>query len=128
MIRRLLLASLLVFVPLTTDTSILNRPDVKHAIQKVWAETDAAADGTEYCFTIESGGIIFYTGVPYACTMNVYKETIATVHTHPAAGAPEPSPKDREDAKETKISFYVVSQHQIWVALPDGSAHLVSFR
>ena len=94
----------------------------------VWAETDARGDGTEYCFTIEPVGLVFYTGVPYACTMSIYKETIATVHTHPSSGASEPSPKDREDAKETKIPFYVVSQRQIWVALPDGSIHLVLFR
>ena len=128
MIRRLLLAVLLTLIPASTENSILNRPDVKHAIQKVWGETDAREDGTEYCFTIEPVGLIFYTGVPYACTMTVYKETIATVHTHPTAGAPEPSYRDREDAKETKIPFYVISQHQVWVALPDGSAHLVSLR
>ena len=128
MIRKFFLAALLALIPASTENSILVRPDVKHAIQTVWVKTDTKADGTEYCFTVEPTGLVFYVGVPYACTMTIYKETIATVHTHPSSGAPEPSYRDCEDAKETKIPFYVVSQRQIWVALPDGSSHLVSFR
>ena len=126
MIRELFLAVFLVLIP--TENSILSRPDVSQAIRTIWTETESRSDSREYCFTIEPAGVIFYTGVPHACTMNVYKETIATVHTHPSSGAPEPSYRDREDAKETKIPFYVISQRQVWVALPDGSAHLVSLR
>jgi proteasome lid subunit RPN8/RPN11 len=128
MIRKLLLVAILILISISTENSILNRSDVSQAIRTIWSETESRSDSTEYCFTIEPAGVIFYTGAPYACTMSVYKETIATVHTHPSPGAPEPSYRDREDAKETKIPFYVISQRQIWVALPDGSTHLVSLR
>ena len=107
---------------------IFNRPDVKQGIQKIWDKTEARSDGTEYCFTVGPDNIISYTGVPYACMMAVYPQTIATFHTHPAWSAAEPSYRDKQDAIETKIPFYIISKHQIWVALPDGTVRIVSFR
>jgi hypothetical protein len=107
---------------------VFERSDVRRAIQTVWNQTEAKGDGTEYCFTVEPGNITFYTGVPYKCTMTVYSQTITTFHTHPTSSAAEPSYRDRQDAVETKIPFYVISKRQIWAAMPDGTTHLVSFR
>lgn len=123
-----LISLLLVSSERAPKNLVLDRPDVRQAIQKAWAKTEARTDGTEYCFTVSPSNIISYTGIPYSCTMTVYPQTIATVHTHPLWSAVEPSARDRQDAVETKIPFYVISKHQVWAALPDGSAAFVSYR
>jgi proteasome lid subunit RPN8/RPN11 len=129
MIRELLLALfLIVSNPTPIKAPELSRSDVRKAIETIWFQTATTPGDVEYCFTVEPNSLTFYTGVRYACTMTIKRETTATFHTHPSDTAPQPSYRDRQDAIETKIPFYVVSKYQIWVALSDGTVHLISFR
>ena len=128
-LRAALLAALLALFPYQMSIDpLLNRQDVQRAITRVWEETRAKSDGTEYCFTVENQNIVFYTGKPYSCTMDVSGDMDATFHTHPTESAEQPSALDREDAERIGIPFYVISKRAIWVAMPDGTAHLVLLR
>jgi hypothetical protein len=107
---------------------ILRCPEISKGVEKIWDDTAGAGDGTEYCFTVEPDSLVFFTGKYFSCFLMVDEKSVATFHTHPDGSQPQPSARDIADAVQCDIPFYVISEHQIWVARPDGRVALIGLR
>ena len=59
-------------------------------------------------------------------SVRICTNTAGIVHTHPAGTDKRPSPNDIEVAKRVGIPNYVLSQYELWVAMPDGRVQKVA--
>jgi len=56
----------------------------------------------------------------------IYPNTAGIVHTHPRRADPRPSPADVNIAKAAHVPNWVLSESELWVALPDGKVKKIA--
>ena len=78
----------------------------------------------EYSFTVNADGSvtpITTSGTANSNSVTVPAGTQAIIHTHPAGTKPTPSEGDVLAAQKANCPNYALSQHELWVANPDGT-------
>jgi hypothetical protein len=115
---------------------LLGRSDVRQGIGELYAETQI--DGSEHVMLVFPDSVDIHPSAIVArrsVRLGVPAETIAIVHTHPAATIEYPSPNDVDALKRLQIGrpgvcSYVAGvtpagQHPVYEILPDGKTVLV---
>jgi hypothetical protein len=80
------------------------------------------ARNEEYAAAIQPDGSIQYFSLgAHGERFSMPAATVLLLHTHPITDIVKPSEVDRATAKNLGIPNCVVTQNQVWCALPDGT-------
>ena len=112
-----------------TQHAILKTQAVHDQMGKMYTNAShtwmgSSSSHEEYSFTVNADGSvtpITTSGTANSNSVTVPAGTQAIIHTHPAGTKPEPGPGDVPAAQKGNCPNYVLSQHELWVANPDGT-------
>lgn len=123
--KRLLALSLFAIATFAAPApNLLDRPDVVKSIAQIRHDSFGPLH-IEYALLVRPYSTDFVAGAGDNVQFKWADDILAVIHTHPDKGCEKPSPQDIATAKDHGRPVYVVSEKQIWVAMPNGDVSLV---